>query len=140
MPYSQRPEVILVSACLVGLSTRYDQKIKPDTACMRELSSRLYIPFCPEQLGGLPTPREAAVLTGGDGYQVLAGKAKVVSRSGRDVSAAFINGAYQALTICEQQHICRAYLKANSPSCGLSGTTGVTAALLSHHKIDIVEF
>ena len=97
---------------------------------MQELGTHCWIPVCPEQLGGLTTPRTAANLVGGDGYEVLAGRAAVIDANGLDVSAEFIRGAEQVLAIARAQNITLALLKSRSPSCGLGQPTGVTAALL----------
>ncbi len=132
--------IILVSSCLVGLCTRYDGRSKPSSACLAQLRGRTWIPVCPEQLGGLPTPRSPADLTGGDGAGVLDHRARVITREGRDVTDAFIRGAEQCLAIARQQDITRAYLKADSPSCGSGTKPGVTAALLMRHNIRITEF
>ena len=129
----------LVSACLVGLCTRYDAKIKRSASIPEIIQNSSWIPVCPEQLGGLPTPRPAADLVGGDGAAVLEGKASVVSRNGVDVTPQFINGARQCLSIARAQNINRAFLKSKSPSCGLSPQTGVTAALLQQHGIRVIE-
>jgi uncharacterized protein YbbK (DUF523 family) len=129
-----------VSSCLVGLCTRYDGQIKPDNACIRRIKNALWIPICPEQLGGLPTPREAADISGGDGQQVLAGKANVLTKSGTDVTSQFIKGAEQVLEIARSQKITAVILKSKSPSCAVTGTTGVTAALLLEHGFDVQEY
>lgn len=135
------PEIFLVSSCLVGLCTRYDGQAKPDNMCINRLKKTIWIPVCPEQLGGLPTPREAADIIDGDGKQVLAGQARILTRnSGIDVTAEFINGARQVLKIAQSQNITSAFLKSKSPSCGVTGTIGVTAALLQAHGIDVQEF
>ena len=134
------PEKCLVSACLVGLCTRYDGCSKPNPACLQSLKNFHYIPVCPEQLGGLSTPRTAASLTGGNGRDVLRGRALVVNRSGVDVSRQFIAGAEAVLKIAKAQNIKLAMLKAQSPSCGLSPVTGVTAALLVDNNIRVIEF
>jgi len=130
----------LVSACLVGLCTRYDKNIRSNDSCIKVLQEATWIPICPEQLGGLPTPREAADIQGGDGDDVLLGNARVITKSGADVSRAFINGAYQVLAIARSQAIEAVLLKARSPSCGISGRTGVTAALLRLHGFRLREF
>lgn len=140
MPLYRQDEKILVSACLVGLCTRYDGSCKPDERCRRQLSGQHWIPFCPEQLGGLPTPRTAADLTGGDGHDVLIGRAKVIDRAGRDVSEQFIRGAHQVLKIAASQRIKHALVKARSPSCGLKKPIGVTTALLVENGISCQEF
>jgi uncharacterized protein YbbK (DUF523 family) len=132
--------LFLVSACLVGLCTRYDKSVKGNDSCLRLLQDATWIPVCPEQLGGLPTPREAADIIGGDGNDVLLGNASVVTKSGINVTPAFINGAYQVLAIAQSQRIEAVFLKARSPSCSITGCTGVTAALLRLHGFRLREF
>ena len=90
-------------------------------------------------MGGLPTPRTPADLIGGDGHDVLGGRAKVVNRDGLDVTANFIIGARQILEIARQQGITKVFLKAGSPSCGLTPRIGVTVALLQSEGYPIVE-
>lgn len=136
----QNPEKCLVSACLAGLCTRYDGRSKPSAPCLRQMEHRYWIPVCPEQLGGLPTPRTAAKLVGGNGHEVLAGRAAVINHAGLDVSGNFIRGARQCLAIARARQIKTAYLKAGSPSCGLTPQIGVTAALLQQHGCKIIEF
>ena len=130
---------ILVSACLLGLCTRYDGKhnLSPDVA---ELSKKhTLIPVCPEQLGGLPTPREPS--------EIL--KGKVIRKTGQDLSQQFINGANAALKTAKMCKCNIAILKQRSPSCGFgkiydgnfSGNivsgSGVSAELLAEAGIEI---
>ena len=129
----------LVSACLVGLCTRYDGQTKTNSTCLAQIKTMGWIPVCPEQLGGLPTPREAADIIGGDGYDVLAGTARVVTKSGVDLTSEFILGAEQVLQLAKLQNINRAVLKARSPSCAVLGKIGVTAALLQSVGIKVTE-
>jgi len=108
------------------------------------------VPVCPEQLGGLPTPREPAWIVGGDGSDVLKGGAKVISRSGGDVTENFRRGAEEALRIAKLFGAREAILKARSPSCGcgkirepfsfdkLKEGDGVTAALLKKNGIRVI--
>jgi uncharacterized protein YbbK (DUF523 family) len=119
----------------MGLCTRYDGKCKPDERCMEQLAGQHWIPVCPEQLGGLSTPRTPADLTGGNGHDVLTGQAMVIDANGRNISAEFIRGARQVLAIARAQQIEYALLKARSPSCGLNNPVGVTAALLLENDI-----
>jgi uncharacterized protein YbbK (DUF523 family) len=105
---------------------------------------------CPEVDGGLGTPRPPAEIVGGSGEDVLAGRARVVTSDGADVTDAYIAGAERALAAALRTGARAAVLKARSPSCGrgaiydgtFSRTTtagdGVTAALLRANGIDVV--
>lgn len=138
---------VLVSACLGGLRCRYDGKhSKTELPVDKDI-----ILFCPEQSGGLPTPREPAEIVGGTGADVIAGRARVISCSGKDVTHEYMIGAREALHTCQKQGINHAILKQRSPSCGVTaiydGTfggrlipgEGVTAALLKRHSITVEE-
>lgn len=131
--------VCLISSCLLGLCTRYDGKVKQYPKVIKELKNYIYLPVCPEQLGGLATPRNAADIRGGNGYDVLENNASVLCKNGADVTAQFVRGAEQVLQIAQMQNITHAILKARSPSCGVTGTTGVTAAILQKHGIATME-
>ncbi|MBW6521046.1 MAG: DUF523 domain-containing protein [Desulfoarculaceae bacterium] len=131
--------IYLVSACLVGLCSRYDGQTRPVQNWLQHLQNGIWIPFCPEQMGGLPTPRAAAELINGDGADVFSGKATVRTRDGIDVSRQFIKGAEQTLLLAKSQQITAIFLKSGSPSCGLTGKTGVTAALLKKHGFHLIE-
>lgn len=137
-------EKILTSACLLGQRVRYDAghcRLLDPLMDLWHRQGRL-VPLCPELAGGLSTPRPAAEILGGDGGAVLGGCARVVTRDGEDVTAAFLAGAGEALSICQQQGIRFALLKTRSPSCGSTHTydgafsgrllpgSGVTAAQL----------
>ncbi|MNV19864.1 hypothetical protein D3C71_1107450 [compost metagenome] len=139
---------ILVSRCLLGHRVRYDGGASgPFDQLQAWLDEGRVVPLCPEVAGGLPTPRAAAEIPGGQGSEVLEGHASVITTEGEDVSAQFLSGAYQALELVQQHGICIAILKANSPSCGnlltydgtFSGVKvsgeGVTAALLKRHGV-----
>jgi len=133
-------DIFLVSSCLIGLCTRYDGQVKPDKKCISLLKNAVWIPVCPEQLGGLPTPREAADILDGDGLQVLAGQARILTKSGIDVTSQFVEGARQVLKIAQSQKITAVLFKSKSPSCALTGTMGVTTALLQTHGFEVREF
>ncbi len=130
--------VFLVSACLLGLRTRYDGASKANDWVLSLTSKHLLIPVCPEQLGGLSTPRPAAQIWGGDGGAVLNGTAKVILETGEDVTEEFLRGAAEVLRLARLYKIEGAFLKARSPSCGLS-KLGVCAALLQAHGYQIYE-
>ncbi|MBO9540300.1 DUF523 domain-containing protein [bacterium] len=144
--------MILISACLTGTKCRYDGggfAQYPELTTLVEKGEA--IPVCPEELGGLPTPRPPAELVGGDGAAVLRGEARIVREDGTDVTEAFLEGARAAARIAEQHGVERAILKARSPSCGCStvydGTftgcvipgQGVTAALLSAMGLHVTD-
>jgi len=142
-------EPILVSACLLGLPTRYDGKTKRSQAVMEYLKREdlLPIPFCPEQLAGMPTPREKSFFQSGDGLAVLNGDGQVVSEAGQLMNDVFCRGAKMSLQIARLCDCHRALLKERSPSCGvhevyLGGSTapgsGVTSALLIKEGLEVI--
>ncbi len=139
---------VLVSACLLGRECRYDGRHNRDSALERELDEQglRAVPFCPEEHGGLGTPRPAAWIEARSAEHVLAGEARVVTDDGRDVTAEFVRGAEGALETCKTHAIRLALLKERSPSCGVAQThvagvavdgPGVTAALLARHGIEV---
>lgn len=75
--------IVLVSACLTGLRTRYDGRSKTSTACLQRLEGAIWLPVCPEQLGGLATPRCAANLIGGNGAEITRPAQERRERTGR---------------------------------------------------------
>lgn len=140
------PETVIVSACLLGINCRHDGANSLDESLIRELKDSHLVPVCPEQLGGLSTPRVAAEIKAGDGFGVLSGLAKVVNMEDEDVSAQFIKGAKEVLEIAELVGAKKAYLKEKSPSCGVAlikcegiekSGSGVLAALLSKEGIEL---
>lgn len=130
---------VIVSACLLGLRTRYDGGDAFSIEAVALIEGRTIVPVCPEQLGGLSTPRPASEIAMGDGYEVLEGGAKVIDELGADVTLKFVKGAMDVLQIARLTGAAEAFLKEKSPSCGV-GTIcrdsqcvngiGVTAALL----------
>ncbi|WP_366300680.1 DUF523 domain-containing protein [Pseudomonas atacamensis] len=143
-------EKILVSRCLLGHRVRYDGGASgPFDLLEQWIEEGRVVPLCPEVAGGLPTPRAAAEIPGGQGGEVLDGTAAVITTDGEDVSAQFLEGARQALELVQKHGIRVAVLKANSPSCGnlltYDGTfrgvkvsgEGVTAASLKRHGVRV---
>lgn len=132
-------ERILVSACLLGVPCRYDGKSVPceGVICLKERAQ--LVPVCPEQLGGLATPRTPAERRG----------EVVVTRDGRDVTAQYRRGAQEALRLARLFGCTKAILKSKSPSCGcgliydgsFSGRLvpgeGVTAQLLRENGVEV---
>jgi len=113
---------VLVSACLLGLKTRYDGSDSKNAELVELAATARLVPVCPEQLGGLPTPRVRSTLTGGDGEDVLSGDARVVNEAERDVTENFLRGARQTLDTAKMFGAKFAVLKEKSPSCGVLRT------------------
>ena len=100
---------ILISACLLGLRCRYDGAGKACPAALAlEKAGHTLIPVCPEQLGGLPTPRTPCERVG----------ERVISENGEDRTAAYALGAAQAEALFDLLHCDCAILKSRSPMCG----------------------
>ena len=121
-------EKAVASACVLGVHCRYDGSSRPSPDLLARLSEIIFIPICPEQLGGLPTPRAPCSIEGGSGADVLAGRARVVDESGADKTAEFVRGAKESAEIAKVFGATRAFLKSRSPSCDAS--FGVAAAAL----------
>jgi len=136
----------IVSACLVGINCRFDGKNKLDRHLLEVFKKGELLLVCPEQLGGLPTPRVPAKIVDGDGYDVLDGKTKVINEKNEDVTENFVRGATEVLKIVKLLNIKEAILESKSPSCGsgeiydeASGCSikgdGVLTALLKRNGI-----
>lgn len=132
---------LLVSACLLGCACRYDGKSQENEKVLSLLKEHTLIPVCPEQLGGLCTPRVSAERIG----------ESVMTRDGRDVTAQYLRGAQEALRFYQLFGCEAAVLKARSPSCGsreiYDGTftgmrvpgEGVCAQLLRESGVCVVD-
>lgn len=139
----------MVSSCLAGMKVRYNGTDCLDEKIQKLLNENQAIAVCPELLGGFSTPREPAEIVGGDGEDVLAGTAKVVDRSGTDVTELYLKGAYITLEKAQEVSATMVVLKENSPSCGSTmiyngefkgkkiAGNGVTAALLRKNGIEV---
>lgn len=143
--------MILVSACLLGANCQYNGESDFTEKLLEFLKDKgEFIAVCPEVLGGLSIPRDGNEIVSGKGKDVIAGKAKVKSLKGRDVTKEFLWGAEQVLKIAKENKVDLAILKAKSPSCGVGliydGTfsrnliegDGVTAALLRKNGIKVM--
>lgn len=141
---------ILVSACLLGTNCKYNGGNNLVPRLLQLGKEHNVIPVCPEELGGLTTPREPCEIQKGSGKEVLEGKSKVLNRIGEDVTAGFIKGAEETLSLAKQNSCSLAVLKARSPSCGcgiiydgtfsgkLKEGNGVTAQLLLDNEIVVM--
>lgn len=141
---------VLVSACLAGRACRFDGTGAYQDEVARLVSEGRAVLVCPEVDGGLGTPRPAAEIQGGDGSDVLAGRARIVTAEGIDVTDGYLKGARRALEVARAAGARTAILKSRSPSCGkgavydgtfsrtLSPGDGVTAALLRSEGIEVL--
>ena len=133
-------EKVLISKCLAGFNCRYDGGNNLVAEIRQLVEDGLAVTACPEQLGGLPTPRIPSERVGN----------RVVNREGADVTAEFKAGAEAALRIALENGCRTAILKSRSPSCGkgciynglftgeLVPGNGVTADLLLQHGIEVL--
>ena len=131
---------ILVSACLLGCPCRYDGTAKADPRVLALMERHTLIPVCPEQLGGLPTPRLPSERREGG----------VFDRGGKDVTAQYRQGAGEVLRLARLYGCTHAVLKERSPSCGsgqiydgsfshvLVPGSGVAAELLAQNGITVL--
>ena len=136
--YSNAPYLI-ISACLVGVACRYDGQSRCLPQLKKLVDSGAAIALCPEELGGLPTPRSPAEVQGD----------RVINEAGQDITPEFERGARAVLKIAQENGISRAILKERSPSCGskfiydgsfsrvLIPGEGVTTALLRRSGITV---
>lgn len=141
---------VLVSACLAGRACRFDGTGARQNAATQLIAEGRAVLVCPEVDGGLGTPRPPAEIVGGDGADVLAGRARVVTDDGRDVTEQYLRGARLALEAAQKAGAKVAVLKARSPSCGKAaiydGTftrtlhvgDGVTVALLRAAGMEVL--
>ena len=119
-------EPVLISACLLGIPCRWHgRRPKRRDKLIERLKKRyVLVPVCPEQLGGMPTPRTGETLDG-TGAQVLnEGLRLIAPETGEDVTPFYINGAKYTLELAEIVGAQRAYLKGGSPSCDREAVTG----------------
>ena len=130
----------LVSACLLGVNCKYDGGSNRNEKIISLLRDEILIPVCPEQLGGLPTPRVPSEIKGDRVYSV----------EGKDLTENFIKGAKETLRIAKLYGVKEAIFKDGSPSCGVNyvydGTfkgkkikgKGITVRLLEKEGIKVI--
>ena len=141
---------ILISPCLLGIRTRWDEDREEIEELINLVKSGQAVFLCPEQIGGLSTPREPAETESGKtAKDVLKGDAKVFTITGKDVTDQFAAGAVRILDFCQRLGIETAILKSDSPSCGSKRTydgsftdttipgKGITAELLEQNGIKV---
>lgn len=118
---------VLISACLLGIPCRWHGRRPEKRVRLIESLKKRYVlvPICPEQLGGMPTPRTSETLTGGSGAEVLDDGLRIIApETGADVTHHYINGSEYCLEIANEVGARKAYLKGGSPACDKEGVTG----------------
>lgn len=136
--------MILISSCLLGLNCKYNGGNNYNEKIFELLKNKEIIPVCPEQLGGLQTPRVPAEI------RYIDGERYVYSKDNIDVTNNFERGAKEVLELSKRLGIKKAILKARSPSCGhgkiyngmfkkeLVDGNGVLAQLLIDNGIEVI--
>lgn len=139
---------VCVSACLLGKNCKYNGGNNYNEAVAQFVKDKEVVSVCPEQLGGLPTPRVPSEIVH---FDSSAESCRVMNKAGVDVDDAFRKGAALAAEKAIAEHVELAVLKANSPSCGVhhvydgtfTGTIvegkGVFAALMEAHGIQVID-
>ena len=125
--HPNKPEPVLVSACLCGDRCLWHGKARKSAAALRKvaaLGAVRIVKACPEMLGGLPCPRPPVKKRRGRVFETCEDKANRPNVTGRDVTKAFELGARRTLEICKREGVRRAILRAWSPSCDARGFAG----------------
>lgn len=137
---SDKEEKILISACLAGVNCKYNGENNKNTKVIELIKNCNAILVCPEQLGGLMTPRPSAERLND----------KVITKDKRDVTEEYVRGANEVLSLIKRFNIKKAILKSRSPSCGkgkiydgtfshtLTDRDGVTAELLMKNGVEVI--
>ncbi|MEN1761010.1 DUF523 domain-containing protein [Anoxynatronum sibiricum] len=141
--------MIAISACLMGVPCRYNGTAANCLGLHLLSADHPLMVFCPEVMGGLPTPREPAEIQNGTGADVLSGQAFIINSKGADVTQLYLSGSQKVLAVLKSRDVQAVILKENSPSCGLyhihdgefSGRliegSGVLTQLLKNHDIQV---
>ncbi|AAK80295.1 uncharacterized protein YbbK (DUF523 family) [Clostridium acetobutylicum] len=145
-----KEDTIIVSACLLGVNCKYSGLNNFSKKVKELCGDKKVIPVCPEQLGGMTTPRNPAEIVNGTGKDVLEKRARVIDKEGNDVTKYFLLGAEETLKLAKIFNCSKAILKAKSPSCGLGKIydgnfkeniidgNGVTAEILRQNGIEVM--
>lgn len=136
--------MILVSACLAGLNCKYNGKNNYNEKIFNLVKMGKAIPICPEQLGGLTTPRKPSEI------KYINGKKRVINIDGVDVTEEYEKGAKEVLELAKKLNVTKVILKDRSPACGkgkiydgtftsnLVNGNGILTDLLLENNIDVI--
>ena len=137
--------MILISACLAGINCKYNGGNNLNEKALELVKSGKAIPICPEQLGGLSTPRDPSEI------KIIDNKRYVINNKGIDVTNEFVKGANEVLRLAKELNIEKVILQSRSPSCGVgkiySGNfdgklidgNGILAQMLIDNNIEVVD-
>ena len=137
--------MILISACLIGMNCKYDGGNNYQKIALDLVKSGKAIPICPEQLGGLATPRNPSEIKNIDG------KKYVFNNKNEDVTNQFVKGAMEVLKLAKELNVKKVILQSRSPSCGVgkiySGNfdgklvdgNGILAQMLIDNNIEVID-
>lgn len=136
--------MIVVSSCLCGINCKYSGENNLNEDILKLVNEGKAVPICPEQLGGLKTPRNPAEIIEKNG------EIKVMTEAGADVTDEFLLGAKRSLEIAKVLGAKKAILQRRSPSCGFGkiydGTfsgklisgNGLTVRLFLENGIEVI--
>ena len=137
--------MILISACLVGINCKYNGKNNYNEKALELVKSGKAIPICPEQLGGLTTPRNPSEI------KIINNKRYVINNQNEDVTEQFVRGANEVLKLAKELDVEKVILQSRSPSCGVgkiySGNfdkklidgNGILAQMLIENNIEVID-
>lgn len=137
--------MMLISACLVGINCKYNGKNNYNEKALDLVKKGIAISICPEQLGGLTTPRNPSEI------RIIDNKVHVIDNKNNDVTKEFEKGANEVLKLAKNLKVDKVILKSKSPSCGIGkiydGTfsnnlidgNGILANLLIDNNIEVVD-
>ncbi|MBE6151228.1 MAG: DUF523 domain-containing protein [Firmicutes bacterium] len=135
--------MILISACLCGVNCKYNGKNNLNEECLELLKKGEAILVCPEQMGGLETPRNPSEI------KIVNGEVKVFMNDGTDVTENYKRGAEEVLKLAKELNVKKAIFRKKSPSCGcgeiydgtftntLTKGNGITTSLLLENSIEV---
>ena len=146
-------KTLLICTCLLDIACPYNGKSAKIILDSQDLANAgfHFVPVCPEQMGGLPTPRKPAEIKGGDGFDVLNGRALVTTEDGENFTDCFVRGAKAVLKIARITRAIGMVTQKRSPSCSCNGVydgtfshnlipgMGVCAALLQKNNLKLIE-
>lgn len=137
--------MMLISACLVGINCKYNGKNNYNEKALELVKKGIAIPICPEQLGGLTTPRNPSEI------KIIDNEVHVIDNKNNDVTKEFVKGANEVLKLTKTLNIDKVILKSKSPSCGIGKIydgnfnnnlidgNGILVKLLMDNNIEVVD-